>query len=155
MLQRPFPNDETSNGRRDARSVRPSPNDETCNGRRDARSVRPSPNDETCNGYWDARSVRPSPNDETCNGCRDARSCVRCVKARQHPLYQKLQRRGFNGNGRSTERPYSRYSSQGKSYSVRALTGTDARPSVPTAVTRPDRSDSSDCSDSSDTLRYN
>ena len=28
------------------------------------------------------------------------------------PLCQRLQRQGFNGNGRSTERPYSRYSSR-------------------------------------------
>ena len=41
-----------------------------------------------------------------------------------------------------------------KRNSVGVLTGTDARPSVPTAVTRPERHDNgypSDCSDSSDT----
>ena len=89
------------------------------------------------------------------------REGVRCVKAKQ--------RQGFNGNGRtdraslhwlyvvwfdngrSAERPYTGYTSSGST--------TDARPSVPTAVTRPvlhdngppsDRSDSSDTSDSSD-----
>ena len=46
----------------------------------------------------------------------------------QRPLYQRLQRRGFNGDGRSTERPYNRYTSR--------CSGTDARPSVPTTVTR-------------------
>ncbi len=52
-------------------------------------------------------------------------SCVCCVKARRvagvgthgeylvggRPLYQKLQLHGFNVDGRSTERPYNRYSS--------------------------------------------
>ncbi len=63
------------------------------------------------------------------------------------PLCQRLQRRSFNGDGRTiraslqpllvssfgdgrtTVRPYSRYSYR--------RSGTDARPSVPTAVTRP------------------
>ena len=64
------------------------------------------------------------------------------------PLSQRLQRQGFNGNGRATERPYNRYSSRSS--------GTDALP-LDTLV-RPytgytsDPSDGSDGSDSSDDL---
>ena len=79
---------------------------------------------ETSNGCRDARKClaggRPLCQSWTSNGCRDARSCVRCVKG--------YSVRGFNGNGRSTERPYNRYSS--------CRTTTDARPCVPTTVTR-------------------
>ena len=46
----------------------------------------------------------------TCNGCRDARSCVRCIKGYSIRCV--------------------------KCYSVVVLTGTDARPCVPTAVIR-------------------
>ena len=64
----------------------------------------------------------------------------------QRPLCQRLQRRGFNGDGRSTERPYSRYSSCRTTTDAQIVrpynrytsrcSGTDARPSVPTTVTR-------------------
>ena len=119
------------------------------------------------------RLQHPLSNDETSNGCRDARSSVRCVKGysvevltgtdarpcvpttvtrpvvrgRTHDRasLQPLLVPSF-GDGRTTVRPYSRYSSRfdedGRTierpynrYSSRR-SGTDARPSVPTTVTR-------------------
>ena len=97
---------------------------ETSNGCRDARSDA------------DRRSVRSRPS-ETSNGCRDARSSVRCVKAGRVTVVGTLGRAsvvskvtafvvskvtafvvskvtasvGFNGDGRTTVRPYNRYSS--------------------------------------------
>ena len=61
--------------------------------------------------------VRPRQS-ETCNGCRDTQSSVRCVKGDSI--------RCVKGDSIRCV----------KSYSVVVLTGTDTRPSVPTAVTR-------------------
>ena len=109
--------------------------------------MRPLSNQLTSNGCRDARSVRPLCQSETCNGCRDARSSVRCVKARRvtvvgtHDLCvrcvkarritqssYKLGIVTFNGNGRTSVRPYNRYTS------VRPYKGYSSRACLPQVI---------------------
>ena len=73
--------------------------------------------------------------------CTDARECL----AGGRPLCQRLQRQGFNGYGRSTERPYKGYTSHFDTTDatdaqiVRPYKGYTSRSCVPTRVTRLDR----------------
>ncbi len=84
--------------------------------------------------------MRPLCQSKTSNGCRDARSCVRCIKG--------YSVRVFNGNGRSTERPYNRYPSRSSGKDalprdtlVRPYTGYTSDPSDALRLLRPHTSE--------------